>query len=164
VGLRLPPELQRDLDALEPDLAVGASAIGLAVQAELARRRPALARAESGTGDPDATLVSLDLDREGAPDAVSLAACLAAHSRYVASRGHAEGVSLGALALARLLVWSARAAMLGPAPRLVWIGPPARRPELGAGQVALGATAVATIGGTTRRAGALAVVAPPGAD
>lgn len=157
MALELAPELQRGLAALEPDLRSGAAAIGLAVQAELVRRKPALTRREEGASPPVAVLTALDLDREGAPEAVSLAACIAAHSGYVASRGDREAVSLGGLALARLLVWSTRAAMLGPAPKLVWIGPPARRPELQTGQVALGATAVATIDGTERRAGAVGI-------
>lgn len=156
LGLR--PEFQHELDSLEPDLRAAASAIGLAVQAELLRLRPALARSDTGSVAPTAILTSLDLDREGAPDPVSLAACVAAHGGYVASRLDPQGVSLGAMALARLLVWSARAAMLGTPPRIVWIGPPTRRPELDPGQVALGATAVATVNGSERRAGALAVV------
>lgn len=157
MALELAPELEAGLASLEPDLRSGAAAIGLAVQMELARRKPALTRREEGATAHVAVLTALDLDREGAPDAISLAACLAAHSGYVASRGDAQGVSLGGLALARLLVWSARAAMLGPPPKLVWIGPPSRQPELQAGQVALGATAVATLDGSERRAGALAI-------
>jgi hypothetical protein len=160
MGLELAAELQGGLASLEPDLRSGAAAIGLAVQAELGRRKPALTRREEGSAPPVAVLTSLDLDRDGAPDAVSLAACLAAHSGYVASRGDPQGVSLGGLALARILVWSTRAAMLGAAPKLVWIGPPARRPELAPGQVALGATAVATIDGAEKRAGAVAVFSP----
>jgi hypothetical protein len=159
VSLGLSPDLQRGLDDLEADLRAGAAAIGLAVQAELVRRKPALVHGGSGSAAPHAVLTDLDLDREGDPDPVSLVACLAAHSGYVASRGDPHGVSLGALALARLLVWSARAAMLGPAPRLVWIGPPSRRPHLEPGQVALGATAVVVVNGEHRRAGALAVFA-----
>jgi hypothetical protein len=161
VALELAPELQRGLGALEPDLRSGAAAIGLAVQAELSRRKPALTRRDEGATSPVAVLTSLDLDHEGAPDPVSLAACMAAHNGYVASRGDGAGVSLGGLALARLLVWSARAAMLGPAPKLVWIGPPSRRPDLQAGQVPLTATAVATVDGVERRAGALAIFATP---
>ena len=160
MALELRPEFQRELDSLEPDLRAGASAIGLAVQAELMRLRPALARSDAETAAPAAILTSLDLDREGAPDPVSLAACIAAHGGYVASRSDPQGVSLGALALARLLVWSARAAMLGTPPKIVWIGPPARQPGLDPGQVALSATAVATMGGAERRAEALAVVQP----
>lgn len=158
MALGLRPEFQRELDSLEPDLRAAASAIGLAVQAELVRLRPSLARSDAEGVAPTAILTSLDLDREGAPDPVSLAACVAAHGGYVASRSDPRGVSLGAVALARLLVWSARAAMLGTPPRIVWIGPPTRRPELDPGQVALGATAVATVNGTERRAEALVVV------
>jgi hypothetical protein len=161
VALELPPEVQAGLDALEPDLRAAAASIGLAVQAELVTRKPALLRTEGGSGAPRVVLVSLDLERDGDADLVSLAACLAAHGGYVRSRGDAHGVSLGALALSRLLVWSTRAALLGPAPRLVWIGPPARCPELGSGQISLTATAAATVDDVARRAQATGVFSAP---
>jgi hypothetical protein len=161
VALRLTAEREREIDALDPDLRAGAGAIGIAVRSELVRMRPALARLSGGgEGDPDGELVSLDLDREGEPDPVSLVAVLAAHRAYVTERGHPHGVSLGALAIGRLLVWSARAAMLGPAPRIIWMGPPSRAPEPAGGQVVLTATARATVEGKDRRAGAVAVVQP----
>ena len=156
MALRLPPELSAALDALEPDLRLGAGAIGTGIREQLSQMRPALVRADQGEADVE--LRSLDLDREGAPDPVSLAACLAAHRAYVAGRGRPEGVSLGALALARILVWAARASMLGPAPRIAWIGPPTRRPTPGEHQVEISATAVGAVGGVERRASAVALV------
>ncbi|MEW6582959.1 MAG: hypothetical protein AB1416_09380, partial [Actinomycetota bacterium] len=160
--LRLPPGLQADLDALDPELRAAARAIGAGLRAELSRMRPALSRGDGGS-DVDAELVSLDLEHEGGADAVSLSACLAAHRAYVTERGHPDGVSLGALAIARLLVWGTRASLLGAAPRVRWIGPPGRRPDLADDQVALSATAVASVGGVERRAGAVAVVQKPAA-
>jgi hypothetical protein len=158
MALRLPPELQAALDALESDVRLGAGAIGTGIRAQLLRLRPALVRAEQGEADVE--LRSLDLEREGPPDPVSLAACLAAHRAYVSGRGHPDGVSLGALALARILVWAARASLLGPAPRIAWIGPPGRRPAPDAHQVEVAATAVGAIGGVERRARAVALVEP----
>ena len=161
MALRLPAEREREIHALDRDLRAGAGAIGIAVRSELVRMRPALARLSSGgEGDPDGELVSLDLDREGEPDPLSLAAVLAAHRAYVAERGHPDGVSLGALAIGRLLVWSARAAMLGPAPRIVWMGPPSRAPEPADRQMVLTSTARAIVEGADRRAAAVAVVEP----
>ena len=158
--LRLPEGVQDGLDALEPDLRSAARAIGAGLRAELTRMRPALSRTDDGA-DPDAELVSLDLEHEGGADALSLSACLAAHRAYVTERGHPEGVSLGALAIARLLVWGTRASMLGPAPKVTWIGPPGRRPDLREDELSLAATAVVRIGEAERRAGAVAVVKRP---
>jgi hypothetical protein len=86
---------------------------------------------------------------------------VAAHQAYVGARQAPGGVSLGALAITRLLVWSARAAMLGPAPKVVWIGPPGRAPELAEGQVKLGAHCRAAVDGATRQASAVAILAVP---
>jgi len=154
--LRLAPEQERVLADLEPELRMAAEAIGAGLGRQLSSLRPGLARREDG--DPDALLGELELDREGPPDALSLAGCLAAHRAYVAARGAPGGVSVGALALARLLVWASRAALLGPAPRIAWIGPPARRPEPQAGQFELGARCVAEVDGVRREARAVALV------
>lgn len=143
---------------MEPELRMAAEAIGVGLREHLVRLAPGLTRAaEPGDDDPVATLVELDLDREGPPDGLSLVACVAAHRSYVAARGRPEGVSAGALALCRLLVWAQRAALLGKPPRVEWMGPPARRPE-GADGYALGARCALEIDGRTRRAEALAVV------
>lgn len=163
MALRLAAGLERRLDGLDPEVQAGARALGLAVAAELGRLRPGLMKADDPDGPaPEAVLVALELDREPEPDAASLTACVAAHSAYVASRGHADGVSLGALALARILVWASRAAMLGPAPKVVWVGPSARRPDPAAGQHELGARCAVEVGERTREARALALVAAPG--
>jgi hypothetical protein len=167
VGLRLPEAERAAVDALEPDLRAAAEAIGGSLRGRLTTLRPGLLRppaggagpGEAGAGPPDALLDALELDREGLPDALSLAACLAAHRAYVAARGEAEGVSIGALALARLLVWASRAALLGPAPRVAWIGPAPRQPEAQPGQFALGARCAVTVEGRVREARAVALVA-----
>ncbi len=62
-------------------------------------------------------------------DPFTLIACLQAHDAYVAARGRPGAASPGAIALARLLTWAARAEMLGRAPLVVWIGPASRRPD-----------------------------------
>ena len=67
-------------------------------------------------------------------------------------------MSAGALALGRLLVWAQRAAMLGPPPKLVWVGPAARRPEDAEGRIALSARSAVEIAGATRRAEAVALI------
>lgn len=161
--LRVPPGVQADLDALEPELRSAARAIGAGLRAELTKMRPALSRDDEG-GDPDAELVSIDLEHDGPADPLSLTACLAAHRAYVTERGHPDGVSLGALAISRILVWGTRASMLGRAPVVTWIGPPARRPELSDDEVSLAATATIRIGEAERRAGAVAVVKRPPAS
>lgn len=133
----------------------------MGLREQLVRLAPGLTRAGESGADPSALLVSLDLDHEGAPDALSLAACVAAHRAYVTARGRPEGVSAGALAIARLLVWAQRAALLGPAPRIGWIGPAARRPEGDTESLALGARCALEVDGATRRAEALALIARP---
>ncbi|WP_217912679.1 hypothetical protein [Miltoncostaea marina] len=159
--LRLGDAHRAAADALDAELRAGAEAIGVGLQPHLRRLAPGLTRPREGdAGEADATLLELDLERDGEPDALSLVACLAAHRGYVASRGEPDGVSAGALAIARLLVWGQRAAMLGPAPRIEWIGPAARRPEAG-DRLALSARCALEMGGATRRAEAVALIARP---
>jgi hypothetical protein len=161
VGLTLSGPHSELAGAVEPELRVAAEAIGAALRDQLVRLAPGLTRPPEGGGAVEATLVDLDLDHEGAPDGLSLVACVAAHRAYVAARKQPEGVSAGALALARLLVWGQRAAMLGPAPRIAWLGPAPRAPQPEAGQVALAARCALSVGGSTRRAEAVAVIARP---
>jgi hypothetical protein len=162
VALRLPEAQAELVRALEPDLRMAAEAIGLGLRDQLSRLAPGLTRPpEGGDAGADAVLVDLDLDHDGEPDALSLAAVMAAHRSYVAARGHPEAVSAGALALGRLLVWAQRAALLGPPPRLVWVGPAARRPHDEEGRVALSARSAVEMAGTTRRAEAVALIEAP---
>jgi hypothetical protein len=161
VGLTLSGPHSELAGAVEPELRVAAEAIGVALRDQLVRLAPGLTRPPEGGGAVEATLVDLDLDHEGAPDGLSLVACVAAHRAYVAARKQPEGVSAGALALARLLVWGQRAAMLGPAPRIAWLGPAARAPRPEAGQVTLAARCALSVGGSSRRAEAVAVIARP---
>jgi hypothetical protein len=151
------------VEALEPELRIAAEAIGLALRDQLTRLAPGLTRPPEGQGDAatEAVLVDLDLDHDGAPDAVSLVAIVAAHRSYVSARGRPDAVSAGALALGRILVWAQRAALLGPAPRVVWVGPAARRPDDSEGRIALSARCAIEIAGTTRRAEAVALIEPP---
>jgi hypothetical protein len=161
VPLRLSEAQAEQVGALEPDLRMAAEAIGFGLRDQLTRLAPGLTRPPEGA-QADAVLVDLDLDHDGAPDALSLAAVMAAHRSYVAARGQPEGVSAGALALGRLLVWAQRAALLGPAPKVVWVGPATRRPEDEEGRLALSARSAVTMAGTTRRAEAVALIeAPP---
>lgn len=162
MGLRLTDAHSELIGSLEPGLRAAAEALGAALRPQLATLAPGLTRPREGeSAEADAVLAALDLDHEGDPDALSLAACLAAHRAYVAGRGRAEGVSAGALALARLLVWAQRAAMLGPAPRIEWIGPAPRRPEGSEDRLALSARCALEMGGATRRAEAVALIARP---
>lgn len=162
MGLLLADDHSELLGTVEPELRVAAEALGMGLRAELIRLAPALTRPPDGSPEgAHATLTTLDLDHEGAPDALSLAACVAAHRAYVIARGDPEGVSAGALALARLLVWAQRAAMLGPAPRIAWIGPAPRRPAQDTDSLALSARCALEIAGATRRAEALALIARP---
>ncbi len=160
MGLRLSPEAVSALARLEPEVRAGAEAIGFAVAAQLGRLRPGLTATEAGT---EPLLSSLAMAPEGEPDPVSLAAIVAAHNGYVRGRGDAGAVSAGALALARLLVWGQRAAMLGPAPRITWIGPEPRRPEGAEGMTFTAEAVVESEGGGRRRARAVAIVERPGA-
>lgn len=162
MALRLPEDQAELVRGLEPELRLAAEALGAGLREQLTRLAPGLTRPPGdGEGDADAVLVDLDLDHDGAPDALSLAAVMAAHRSYVAARGRPEGVSAGALALARLLVWAQRAALLGPPPKIVWVGPAARRPEGDEGRLALSARSAVEIGGATRRAEAVALIEPP---
>lgn len=133
----------------------------MGLRGELVRLAPALTRPpEGGAGDAEATLGTLDLDHEGPPDGLSLLACIAAHRSYVIARGDAGGVSVGALALARLLVWAQRAAMLGPAPHIEWIGPASRCPAV-SGRLVLRARSSVVMNDAARRAEAVALITPP---
>jgi hypothetical protein len=162
VGLRLDDARSELVGAVDPQLRVAAEAIGMGLRGELARLAPGLTRPPgSGADDTHATLLSLDLDHEGEPEGLSLIACMAAHRAYVIARGAPEGVSAGALALARLLVWSQRAALLGTAPSVTWIGPASRRPEDAGGALALSARCALDLRGATRRAEAVALITPP---
>ncbi len=161
MGLRLADDQSELLRAVEPELRAAAEALGVSLRDQLIGLAPGLTRLGEGDTDPAATLISLDLDREGPPDTLSLAACVAAHRAYVAARGRPEGVSAGALSLARLLVWAQRAALLGPAPRIGWIGPAPRRPEDPGDRIALAARCALDVDGTTRRAEAVALIDRP---
>lgn len=161
--LRLSDTQAALLGGLDAELKVAAEAIGVGLQPQLTKLGPALSKAlEGGTAtEPDATLQSLELDHEGAADALCLAACVAAHRSYVTARGRPGGTSSGALAIARILVWAHRAAMLGTPPTITWIGPAPRLPEAGAGEAVLRARCAVTIGGATRRAEAAAIISAP---
>lgn len=142
----------------EDELRPAAEAMGLAALPHLERLRP---RVIEDVSDP--LLETLDLEHEGPPDPLSLIACLAAHRAYAARRGRAAAVSPGALALARILVWAERAALIGQEPQVVWIGPPARAPERTPEQVPLSATcAVATAEGVRRAAATAHLRRPAG--
>lgn len=155
MSLRLPDELRLGIEALEPELLAAAQAIGLGVLPKLTELKPGLTDTPAGAS---AALDALDLDRDGAPDPLSAAAVLAAHQAYVRQRGRADGLSLGALSLARLLVWVQRAAMLGgPSPQIVWVGPESRLPD-GLTGTRLVATATITGDGRRRSARAVAIV------
>lgn len=155
MALRLTEQSAQGLDALEPELRAAAEAIGMSLLPRLRDLKPGMTRLDPDPGD--VTLLSLAVPPEGEPDALSLAAVLAAHRAYARSRGDAEGLSVGALAIARLLVWAQRAAMLGRAPAVAWIGPEARRPE-GLEGTALTATCTVAAGEGRRTARAVAVL------
>ena len=159
MSLRPSPRVQGQLDDLDPDLRAASGAIGAAIGAELARIRPALVRGSTDDGyEPEAVLLGVELEREGLADAVALSACLTAHRVYVESREHPEAVSLGALPLAHLLFWASRASVLGPSPRIDWIGPASRRPEPATHQFGLEAMTAAHVDGQPREARAVALV------
>lgn len=159
MSLRLADDLKDQLDALDPDLRAAASAIGSAIGAELTRIRPALVRGSVDEGyEPEAVVLGMHLEREGVADAIALAACLTAHRVYVEARGHPEGISLGALPLAHLLFWASRASVLGPTPRIDWIGPLARKPDAATHQFDLEAGCTAEVDGERREARAAALV------
>lgn len=159
MSLRFDTDLQGQIEILDPDLRAAASAIGSAIGAELARIRPALMRGSVDEGyEPDAVLLGMQLEREGLADAVALAAVLTAHRVYVESRGHPEAISLGALPLAHLLFWASRASVLGPTPRIDWIGPAGGRPDPSKHQFDVEAACMAEVDGTRREARAVALV------
>ena len=118
VALRLTEAQAQMVGALEPDLRMAAEAIGVGLRDQLTRLAPGLTRpGEDGDDAVEALLVDLDLDHDGAADAVSLAAVMAAHRSYVAARGRPGAVSTGALALARLArVGAARGAARSASP------------------------------------------------
>lgn len=115
--------------ALDPDLANAARGIGVAVAVRLRELAPAIRPATESGGEPDLVIEEITLDPPDPLDALTLLACMSAHDAYVTARGRAAGASPGALALARVLAWASRAEMLGRAPRIQWLGPPARRPD-----------------------------------
>lgn len=159
MSLRFAPALQGTLEDLDPDLRGAAHAIGVGLGAQLGRLRPAMSQGAEPDAVPDVEVVSLELAAEGEPDALSLAAIRAAHHAYVSARGAPDGASLGAFAIARLLVWAQRAALLGATPTITWIGPVQRRPAEASG-IEIHASCVGVVDGTRRTATALAVIDP----
>jgi hypothetical protein len=159
VGVILAPERQGEIDALDAELRFTAEAFAVVIADRLATLGPRLRR-DGGDAPPEAVLEELTLDGEGEADPLTLVMCLAAHRMYVARRGAPAGVSLGALALARILAWAARAAVLGPPPQVHWIGPPSRCPEPGENQHRLAALSRARFGEESRAAQAVALVTP----
>ncbi len=159
MGLSLDDAGAARVAEIDAELRGAAEAIGLAVAIQLDRLRPALMAAQPD--EPSAVLVGLTLERDGEPDGITLAACLAAHQAYVARRRRRNAVSAGALALSRVLVWGQRAALLGPSPEMLWLGPPTRRPEEHSGAIEVRATCVLQINGNRREARALGLVRPP---
>ncbi len=156
MALEVTSELGGPLRELDVELRLAAEAIGAAAVPTLLELRPRVAEPEDGV----ATLSSLHLDGEGDPDGLMLAACLAAHGAYVARRGQPDGVSTGALAIARLLVWAQRAAVIGRPLHVEWIGPPARAPKAEDGTHRVLARCALSHGpeGAVRRAEAIALV------
>lgn len=159
MSLRFAPALQETLEDLDPDLRGAAHAIGVGLGAQLGRLRPAMSQGADPAAVPDVEVVSLELASEGEPDALSFAAIRAAHHAYVSARGAPDGASLGAFAIARLLVWAQRAALLGATPTITWIGPVQRRPAEASG-IEIHASCVGVVDGTQRTAKALAVIDP----
>jgi hypothetical protein len=159
VPLEVTAELRTQLGHLDTELRLAAEAVGAAIVPTLLELRPRVAEAE---GAPT-TLDTLHLEGEGDPDGLMLAACLAAHAAYVQKRGQPEGVSTGALAIARLLVWAQRAAVIGHPLEVTWVGPPARAPERTDGSHRVLARCVVSggDGGGSRRAEAVALVREP---
>jgi len=159
MSLRFSPALQETLEEVEPDLRGAAHAIGMGLGGQLARLRPALSRGGDSDAVPDVEVLSLALVPEGEPDGLSLTAIRAAHQAYVSTRGTPDGASLGALAIARLLVWAQRAALLGATPKIIWIGPEQQRPGDATG-IEIHAACVGLVDGSRRTARALALIAP----
>jgi hypothetical protein len=159
MSLRFAPALQETLEDLDPELRGAAHAIGVGLGAQLGRLRPAMSQGADPAAVPDVEVVSLALASEGEPDPLSLAAIRAAHHAYVSARGVPDGASLGAFAIARLLVWAQRAALLGATPTITWIGPVQRRPAEASG-IEIHASCVGVVDGTQRTAKALALIDP----
>ena len=157
MGIRLPdgPDPAAGLD---PDLANAARGIGFAVGARLRELAPALRPASDSGAEPDLVIDEITLDPDDPLDPLTMIACMQAHDSYVVGRGRPGAASPGALALARLLAWAARAEMLGRAPRIAWIGPPARQPDDIQG-LTVTATVSLSDGESRVRAAAVAVIA-----
>ncbi len=115
--------------ALDPDLANAARGIGVAAALRLRDLAPALRPVLEDGSEPVLVLEEITLEPEDPADAITLVACMQAHDAYVAGRGRRDAASPGALAIARILAWTARAEMLGRVPDLRWIGPPTRMPS-----------------------------------
>jgi len=157
MGLGVSDSDARAISELEPEMRVTAEALGAGMADRLVELAPSLTK-DGDNSRPKAEMITLALDREETPDPLSLLACLGAHRAYVSRRGDPEAVSLGALALARLLVWAARATLIGKGPDLIWLGPSARRPEPGIGQHVIAARARARFSSGMREAKAEALV------
>ena len=67
MGLRLDAAHQELIAGVEPELRVAAEALGMGLRDQLTTLAPGLTRATEGDEEPDALLVTLDLDHEGAP-------------------------------------------------------------------------------------------------
>jgi hypothetical protein len=160
MSLQLAPALREALEATDPELRGVAQALGLGAAGRLGSLRPALTRGEGGSATPAVEILAIELTHEGAPDGLTLAACEAAHQSYVSARGEPNATSLGALAIARLLIWAQRAALLGRTPEVLWIGPSARRPPDLEG-IDITASCTGSVDGTRRSAAAIAVVRRP---
>jgi hypothetical protein len=160
MSLHLAPALREVLDGTDPDLRAAAQAIGIAVAGQLGPLRPALTRSADDGDGVGIEILALDLGPEGPPDGLTLVSCEAAHQAYVRDRGAPAATSLGALAIARLLVWAQRAAILGRAPTILWIGPAQRRPE-GVAGIEIHAACSGMVDGVKRTAKAVAVIQRP---
>lgn len=161
-GLTLSPEHAGRTEGLDAELRAAADAIGMGLGSSIAELAPALMPPPApGGAEAMGELRELDLDHEGPPDGLSLLACVAAHRAYVRGRGRPDALSVGALPIARLMVWAHRATLLGAAPRLVWVGPAIRAPEAGPQQMVLRARCAVAVDGSVRRAEAAALVAGP---
>jgi hypothetical protein len=156
VGIRHPdaPDPATDLD---PAVAQAARGIGAAVAIRLRELAPALRPVGDDGAEPVLVIEDVVLDPADPLDPVTLTACLQAHDAYVTARGRPGAASPGALALARVLTWAARAEMLGRAPRIAWIGPPARQPADVPGHPVTATVRLTGPSGTVRAA-AVAVV------
>lgn len=143
---------------LDPDLAQAARGIGVAVAMRLRELAPSLRPAADDGAEPDLVIDEIQLDPDDPLDPLTLIACIEAHDAYVRARGRTGAASPGALALARVLVWAARAEMLGRAPTIAWIGPPARRPDDVAGHAVTASVRLSGPDGAVRAA-AVALIA-----